>query len=363
MRDTTDAEAELERLAQSTGGVTDPNAEFEDSLEGFDPFDLWEQIVLASADYAEGTKDNYRRAIRFWREYMDEQGRHPAAPNLQHVKGFARSEAARTSPDTAEKRLGRLAKVYTWFQNRPQLPHTTDYHPFHTALEEMTFEASDPDPPRPMDLEDVAEVVRGITNIYDRSVVMAGLKWGIRGSEVCNIKLSEIHIANEDLLNHYPDMATHPAVAERPDSVFIPHTRKLNKSLRPRTIPIDDEMKRALLRYLLARPDVDEPWLFLSWQGAHKRDHDQINQVWHKYFRPEWGPIDGFRGVSAHYGRHYLTTHLTDRVPRRLIQYLRGDKHEGGDIGTGSSAIDHYIHTYYPEVREAYIDHIYKFHV
>jgi len=36
-------------------------------------------------------------------------------------------------------------------------------------------------------------------------------------------------------------------------------------------------------------------------------DHTDINDIWKKYFRPEYGPNERYRGVSSHYGRHYFT--------------------------------------------------------
>lgn len=190
-------------------------------------------------------------------------------------------------------------------------------------------------------------------------------KLALRASETANIKLSEIYIANAELQDHYEELGTHPALEGRPNAVFIPHDRERNKSERPRVLPLDDELRRVLLQYLLCRPDNGEPWLFLSKSGGKKVGHTNINDVWKKYFRPEYGPNERYRGVSSHYGRHYFTTwfSIEREWPRDLIKYLRGDRQSGGKIRSTRDAIDSYIHAWYEDIENRYREDIYKLRI
>ena len=144
-----------------------------------------------------------------------------------------------------------------------------------------------------------------------------------------------------------------------------PDDRERNKSERPRVLPLDDELRRVLLQYLLCRPDNGEPWLFLSKSGGKEVGHTNINDVWKKYFRPEYGPNERYCGVSSHYGRRYFTTwfSIEREWPRDLIKYLRSDRQSGGKIRSTRDAVDSYIHAWYEDIEDRYREDIYKLRI
>jgi integrase/recombinase XerD len=125
------------------------------------------------------------------------------------------------------------------------------------------------------ELQDVIQ--NDVRHIRDRALIITGFKTLLRASEVCNIKISEVHIANSELQDHYPEMGTHPALDGRPNALYVPHDWERNKRDRPTIIPLDDELRRVLLQYLLVRPDNGEPWLFLSKTKGLKIDHTNVN--------------------------------------------------------------------------------------
>jgi integrase/recombinase XerD len=300
---------------------------------------------------------------------METTGRHPACPSTEHVKRFAlyyRDEEGNT-PRVVDEKLTVLSRVYQYFQNEPSFPHPTDFNPFESAKNKIDLSGTNPKEPRPIPLDELRDVVKDLTHIRDRALVVAPLKLGVRASELCNIKLSEIHISNSEVQSHYPELGTHEALTDRPNAVYIPHDREGNKSERPRVIPVDDELRRTLLQYLLCRPDTGEPWLFLSKKQALKLDRRNVNDVWKKHFceRHDYGETDRYRGVSSHYGRHYFSTwwKVKKDTPRPLVKYMRGDLQSGGELRNSRDAIDSYIHAYYEDIEPLYRSEIFKLRI
>lgn len=360
-----------ESIAEAFGQTTDPLAEYDTRFKDLDadPFELWLKEHIYTQDYADGTVDMMERRVNQWCEYMNnETDRHPAAPKTHHVIEFAQvyREKYNNKKGTIEAKLSTLSRVFQYFQSEPAFPHQTDFNPFDAAKAKIDLTGSDPKPQYRIPLKKLQQFIQSkIKHIRDRALIVIQLKLGLRASEVSNIKLSEIHISNSELQDHYENLGTHHALEGRPNAVYIPHDRKLNKSDRPRVLPLDDELRRVLLQYLLCRPDNGRPWLFLSKSGGKKLDQDNINDVWKKYFRPEYGPTERYRGVSSHYGRHYVTTTLRiDREwPRDLIKYLRGDRQSGGEMGSSRDAIDSYIHAWYEDIEDRYRQEIFKLRI
>jgi integrase/recombinase XerD len=360
-----------ESIAEAFGRTTDPLAEYNTRFKNLDadPFDLWLQEQIYSQDYAQGTVEMNKRRIDQWRKYMqNETDRHPAVPTTHHVIDFARYylDEHDNSKNTVKAKLGTLSRAFQYFQNEPAFPHPTDFNPFNVAKGKIDLNGEDSKPHHPIPLEEFRNIIRDdIKHIRDRALIIIQPKLGLRASEVSNIKLSEIHISNSELQEHYDNLGTHSALEGRPNAVYIPHDRKRNKSDRPRVLPLDDELRRVLLQYLLCRPDNGRPWLFLSKSGGKKLDQDNINDVWKKYFRPEYGPTERYRGVSSHYGRHYFTTwfRIEREWPRDLIKYMRGDRQSGGEIRSNRDAIDSYIHTWYEDIEDRYRQEIYKLRI
>ena len=360
-----------ESIAEEFGRTTDPLAEYDTGFKNLDedPFELWLQEHIYSQDYAQGTVKINKRRIDQWCEFMrNETDRHPAAPTAHHVIDFARHylDERGNSKNTVKAKLGTLSRTFQYFQDEPAFPHPTDFNPFNVAKRKIDLNGEDSKPHHPIPLQKFGNIIRDdIKHIRDRALIIIQPKLGLRASEVSNIKLSEIHISNSELQGHYDNLGTHPALEGRPNAVYIPHDRKRNKSDRPRVLPLDDELRRVLLQYLLCRPDNGRPWLFLSKSGGKKLDQDNINDVWKKYFRPEYGPTERYRGVSSHYGRHYFTTwfRIEREWPRDLIKYMRGDRQSGGEIRSNRDAIDSYIHTWYEDIEDRYRQEIYKLRI
>lgn len=294
---------------------------------------------------------------------MADRGRHPACPHEDHVKRFVRRELDEkgNSRRTAKKKLWELNKIYKYWQSGAEFPHPTDYNPFQIAKKKLSLSTKRVKEPPRIPVDRLQDIVEDIDHIQDRAFIVGQLKLGLRASEMANIKISELNITNSEVEKHYPEMGSSAHVSGIGNAVYIPHDREGNKSERPRILPIDEELRRLWMNYLLIRPDNDEPWLFLSRANNTQVDSEAINDAWKRHFRPEYEETQQHRAVSSHYGRHRFTTfwRVEQDVNRELIKYMRGDTSAGG-IADPAGGIDHYIHSYYEDIEPLYRKRIYK---
>jgi integrase/recombinase XerD len=257
-----------------------------------------------------------------------------------------------------------LNAAYQYWQEDAAFPHPQDYNPIDLAKETVDLSGDDPKEPPRVTVEELREKVSDITHIRDRAIVLTQLKLGLRATELCNIKLSEIHIDISDVRDHYGEMSKVRALQGRKNAVYIPHDRDGNKSRRPRVLPLDEELRQALLRYLLIRPDNGEPWLFLSKNQRGQLRKKDVNSVWKEAFHPEYAETDEHRAVTSHFGRHRFTTYwrVEEDLNRELVKYMRGDT-AGSATLEDMGAIDEYIHTYYEDIEPVYRENIFKLKV
>lgn len=370
-----------QEIADALGTDTDPLAQYDAELQTRLGDDKAFDLFLEDRVYGNGKKPktvrSYERVVEQWKAYMERHDRHPACPNKDHIKGFA--DYCMTERDnsavTVKDKLWRFGKIYQFWQNESVLPHPTDYDPVDAAREELNLSTATPNTPPEIPLRKLRRIIQDdVTHIRDRAIIVSQLKLGLRASEVCNIELRDVHIDNSELRDHYPEMGTHDRLDGREDAIYVPPSddndvglpgRAGNKSNRPRVLPLDGEMRRVLLDYLLIRPDVDgRPWLFLSDTNlTHLSDDKTINRIWKKYFHPEYkfDDDDQHRSVTSHFGRHYFTSHwrVREDAPEELVKYMRGDN----PAGSHSGAIKKYIHVYYSDVESLYRDGIFRLNV
>lgn len=362
------SEHERQALADAFDREIDPLAKHASKFEEveIDVFDLFIEDVLKPQDPAPGTITSYEQTIRVWSEFMDEQGRHPACPNESHVKRFIRNELDEkgNSRRTAKKKLWELNKIYSYWQNGAEFPHPMDYNPFMIAKKKMSLSTERVKEPPRISVEELREIVSDVKHVRDRAFIVTQLKLGLRASEMANIKINEINLASREVERHYEDMGASPHVSRFENAVYIPHDRQGNKSKRPRVLPVDDELRRLWIKYLLVRPDNDEPWLFLSRTNHTQVDDEAVNNAWKRHLHPEYEETPHHRAVTSHYGRHRFTTYwrVEQDLNRELIKYMRGDTSAGGATDP-AGGIDHYIHSYYEDIEPVYRERIYKFGV
>lgn len=347
----------------------DPLSKFEATFieHELEPFDAALEDLIDFETTPESTRDNYTVPIGQWKEYMEREGRHPACPAEKHVTGFIRylREERGNIDNTVKPKIRHLNRVFKYWQSDAAFPHDDAFNPFGKILNKDHFsEEESKDPPR-VPVPELREKLQEVNHWRDRAVIMTGLKLGLRASEVCNIKISEVNIQHQELNDHYGEMGSHRRVKDRPNSVYIPPDRELNKSNVPRVLPLDDELRLQLIEYLLVRPDNGKPWVFLSPTRHNQMNNSKVNEIWKKYFHPEYKfeDDDQYDSITSHFGRHRFTTYFrTERGwQEELIEYMLG--HEGSYDGdtSDSQSLATYIHAYYEDIQDKYINEIYKF--
>lgn len=369
-RSSQNIDTQREEIADAFGRNTDPLKGYTKTFNqtDVDPFELYVEDVLESQGLTEATHRHYHAAISQWCDFMEETDRHPACPNERYVKEFAfylQNERG-NQMDTVEKKLLRLNKAYEYWQNDPAFPHPQDYNPFSLARSKLSIRRPDPkDPPR-IPIPELAETVRDVKHIRQRLIIVLQLKLGLRAGEMANLQLQDINVQIEDIRECYPQLGSHPMVEDRPNAIYIApkHERSGNKSGRPRVLPLDGETRRALIEYLLIRPDAGNQWLILSKTHHSKMENEGINRAWVEVFQPEYEETPEHRGVTSHYGRHRFTTYwqVEEEINRELVKYMRGDLTRGSSLDD-RSAMDEYIHTYYEDIEDIYRKRIFKLNI
>lgn len=114
-----------------------------------------------------------------------------------------------------------------------------------------------------------------------------------------------------------------------------------------------------MIRYLLIRPLVDEPWLFLSETRFRQIDAKVPIAVWKDAFG-DYSETATHRGIKSHFGRHWFTTYwqVHENLNSELVVYLRGDR-QGSSVDN-AGAISQYIHTYYEDIEDIYRERTFK---
>lgn len=354
-----------ETLAEAFGSEPDPLAQYEATFEeaNVDPFEPFRTDVLESRDVTHHTIDLHESLWGQWCDHMARVGRHPACPTTEHVTSFARYELDEkdNSPRTVAEKLRKLNSLYEYWQNDPVFPHPVNYNPI--GLARSTIDLSFPerkDPPR-LTVDELRDHLAYIDHVRDHAIIFLQLKLGLRATELCNIRLPELSIADPELQTHFPELGAHRLLEGRENAILIPHDRSGNKSRRSRVLPLDEEAQRVLTQYLLLRPDNGVAWLFLSKSRHIQLDKQDINKFWKRYFHPEYEETEQYRAVTSHYGRHRFTTYwrVEQDLNRELLKYMRGDTPGSATIDD-MGAIDEYIHTYYEDIDQIYRNQIYE---
>lgn len=377
-------------FASQFGQDTDPLAKFEDDFraleqQGSDPFELFMQEDLLTDDPREGTIEGYETTIQQWKEYMTTQDRHPACPNERHARNVVpwllegkHARGGKGSPNseaTVETKLRYLSRVYEFWQDEPSLPAAfNEFNPFELALSKSNLARELPPNPPNLSLDDVRDAIRSIPHIRDRSMAILQFKLGLRAGAVTNIKVEDIDLGSSDLRAHYDDLGTHPQLEGMENAIHIPPRddpelpwpgRDGNKSRRPRVMPLDDELRRTIRQVLLIRPMNPDGYLFLSKRSHGQIDPEYVNVAVKEGFEDinEDEKYERYRKITSHYGRHFFSSYWRNDLDTNseYVKYMRGDA-TSEDVDA-YDALAHYVHTYHEDIRDEYLNDIYKLHV
>lgn len=353
-------------IAEAFGKDLDPLSKIEETFirEELEPFEAALSDLIDYETTPQGTINNYTTPIGQWKSFMEDKDRHPACPAEHHVVEFIiylRRERENTDA-TIKPKIRHLNSVFKYWQSDPAFPQDDGFNPFDKELQKGSLSPEEAKEPPRVTVAKLREKLQDVNHWRDLCIIVIQLKLGLRASELCNIKLSEINIRHQELTDHYNEMGTHKRVRDRPNSVYIPADRDLNKSSVPRVLPLDDEMRLLLIEYLLVRPDNGKSWMFLSSTRHNQMNNSKINEIWKDHFHPEYkmDDDDPYRSITSHFGRHRFSTHFRNerQWPEEKVQYMTG--HKGSYDSDQHDSLTTYVHTYYEDIKDRYLDEIYK---
>jgi len=322
---------------------------------------------------SERTLHAYERVLRDFEAFVADPDRNPTGATRSPGEASRRECMAwvhglreRVAPSTVATYASYLNRFFGYMTRVDAF----DGNPMALVMEEMD-EAIDTDPKRrDLTVDQMRSFVDAVTHPLDRAVVVTLLKTGMRVGELCNIDDRDLaldHPAGREL-----GLGARPQLDNRTDTLYVDSTPELgvsyngeertasNKRKRDTAIPVDDELRRVLVRWLLVRPDTPSSAnpLFVNTRerwGQRLRPEDVRYAVETHAREFGWHRTGGgaTENVTPHYFRHFFTTHLRDRTgDRGIVKYLRGD--------VADDVIDTYTHNWGDRVREVYEANVYS---
>ncbi|WP_255196137.1 tyrosine-type recombinase/integrase [Halorarius litoreus] len=315
----------------------------------------------------ERTREAYERVLRDFETFVQtERGTSLSAASQRECMAWVHALRGERSPSTIATYAAYLNRFYGYMVQVGAF----DSNPMTLVVEEMD-ESIDTDPARrEIMLPAMREFVHGIRHPPDRAVVVTLLKTGVRVGELCNLDLRDLYLDDPEVAEAY-GTAHRGGLDGRPDSLFVSNEpsrgavvngeerTESNKRKRSTVIPVDEELKGVLKRWLAVRPDARtpaEPLFCSTSEWGRRLTIGMVGQTVSSYASDAgWYRAGGGaeENVTPHYFRHFFTTHLRDRTgDRGVVKYLRGD--------VASDIIDTYTHNWGDRVREVYEANIYS---
>jgi len=310
------------------------------------------------------TRTAYERVLRRFESFLTERGTTPATAEHRDCMAWIH----RLRGDVAESTVATYAAYLHRFYAYMTQVGAFESNPMTLVVEEMDERINTDPTRREISVPEMREFLASIGHPLDRALLLTMLKTGIRVGELCNLDVRDLSIP----VTRELDASIRPQLDGRGDALFVAADRAVgdvvdgerrtaaNKRKRATVVPVDDELCRALSRWLAMRPDPvsDANPLFVSTRDGwgerltthavhHAVESHASERGWHR----DGGGAE--ENVTPHYFRHFFTTHLRDRTgDRGIVKYLRGD--------VASDIIDTYTHDWGDRVRRTYEENIYQ---
>lgn len=321
---------------------------------------------------SERTQAAYERVLRAFEAFLanpDTPGGRlaPAEASQRECMAWIHSLREAHSRSTVATYASYLHRFYHYMTQTG----TFESNPMELVMSEMDETIEKNPSRREITLPAMRAFVQGFSHPLDRAVILTLLKTGMRIGECCNLDLRDCSLTEEWASETY-DLGERAGLDNRPDSLLVGNDilrgevtngeqrSASNKRKRTTVIPIDDELREALVDWLAVRPDARsaaEP-LFCSTgtEWGTRLTPPMARKIVEEHARVAgWYRSGGGaeENVTPHYFRHFFTTHLRDRTgDRGVVKYLRGDVAE--------DVIDTYTHNWGDRVREVYEANIYS---
>lgn len=235
---------------------------------------------------------------------------HEEFPNLapedvtpEHIEDYVSTLAARDlSQNTKRRYLESLSSFYGWTMKRPRFEDITG-NPAAVVLEEIPQKYRER--PDCATWENAKKIVHNVADPRNKAITVILAKTGCRIREALEIEQDDLML----------------------DDGFI--RLRERKGGSQTVVPVDEEVKHAIKRYRLVRPENDSEYLFLSVRGNRVQSTQVQRAVRDAAVRAgvmDEGETRFHRKFTPHTFRTVFTTLMrNNEMPDHYLQYIRGD--------------------------------------
>lgn len=316
---------------------------------------------------SERTLEAYERVLRRFERFLADRDATPATAGQRDCMAFVHSLRNSLATSTVASYASYVHRFYAYMTQTGEL----DTNPMTLVMAEMDESIKTDPTRREISIEEMRAFLAEITHPLQRTVTLLLLKTGLRVGECCNLDLQDLNLDTPAVWEEY-DSTHRPQLDGRTDTLFVsndPASGEVvngeeraasNKRKRVTMVPIDDELKEELHRWLAIRPDTPSPAdpLFADTgrKWGQRLEPSQVRTFVRTHTEKNgWYRVGGgaSENVTPHYFRHFFTTYLRDRTgDRGIVKYLRGD--------VAQDIIDTYTHDWGNRVRSVYESNIYS---
>ncbi|GGN08325.1 tyrosine-type recombinase/integrase [Halarchaeum nitratireducens] len=271
------------------------------------------------------TLNAYSRTLKsfFHEEFPDLA---PEDVKVEHIEDYVGTLADRDlSRNTKRRYLESLSSFYGWTMKRPRFEDITG-NPAAVVLEEIPQKYRER--PDCATWENAKKIVHNIADPRNKAIAVILAKTGCRIREA-------LEIEEDDLML---------------DDGFI--RLRERKGGSQTVVPVDEEVKHAIKRYRLVRPDNNSEYLFLSVRGSRVQSTQVQRAVRDAAVRAgvmDDGETRFHRKFTPHTFRTVFTTLMrNNEMPDHILQYIRGD--------SNNRTMDVYTRVSRDEARQSYLE-------
>jgi integrase/recombinase XerD len=271
------------------------------------------------------TLNAYSRTLKsFFHEEFPDLAPEDVTP--EHIEDYVSTLAARDlSQNTKRRYLESLSSFYGWTMKRPRFENITG-NPAAVVLEEIPQKYRER--PDCATWENAKKIVHNVADPRNKAITVILAKTGCRIREALEIKQDDLML----------------------DDGFI--RLRERKGGSQTVVPVDEEVKHAIKRYRLVRPDNDSEYLFLSVRGNRVQSTQVQRAVRDAAVRAgvmDEGETRFHRKFTPHTFRTVFTTRMrNNEMPDHILQYIRGD--------SNNRTMDVYTRVSRDEARQSYLE-------
>lgn len=249
------------------------------------PLDVDEFLCeLRRQDASPATVRNYTADLRAFARWFREATGEPfvaqavTPTDLRDYKGYLRTVEGRQAA-TVNRRLAALRRFFGWAKGAGKIAEL--------PTETLKGLPAAPRTPKALAKREVDRLIREAErhgNLRNLAILLTLRHTGLRVGELCNLRLSDV------------------TVSERKGMVLV----RGGKGNKDRTVPLNNDVRRALAAYLVVRPPVAGDYLFVGQRGTPLKSQG-VQQVVAKYARRA-----GLPEVTPHVLRHTFAKQVLD---------------------------------------------------